>query len=539
MDIGQEILFLSFSRAAVARIIEASKAEIPSDKLKCLSVQTFHSFCWELVRAHGYLLGAPKGLQLLLPHDERALSGGLSEKDEEWPAWLGKREILFREEGKIVFDLFAPKASELLARSSLVRNLIADKFPLIIVDEAQDTGPDAWLCIQLVSPHTQVVCLADLGQQIFDHLPGIGPQRIQAIRETLKPCQVDLGGENHRSQGTEIAAFPEDLFMGRVRGSSYHGVSRLAYDPRGEPGTRIRVALSKIFDAVKKAKGDLPESIAILSPYGSSVERISANLSFGERPVRHKIMVDEVEPVLSATLLAFLIEPKSGDRKNPEIAESLELVAAIKRSGGTKTGGGQSSSMMNWAKLIRQGRMPKAEIVRALALLHDRLKSTELTGNPEADWLQISHLLRMSGHADLMRAADQVTHVVSFKRGKRFFKALSAMWVQGRQYTHAREALKAAIAEDQMLGGTEDVNGIHLMTIHKSKGKQFDAVIVVREGWRMGPKRLESSFVWRDDPPPYPRSRKILRVAVTRARSHVLILDPHYPKCPIISPYTL
>lgn len=539
MCVGQEVLFLSFSRAAVARIAEASKVEIPKDKLQHLSVQTFHSFCWELVRGHGYLLGAPKRLQLLLPHDEKALSGGLSEKDEEWSSWLGRREILFREEGKIVFDLFASKASELLARSSLIRNLIADQFPLIIVDEAQDTGPDAWRCIQILSPLTQIMCLADLGQQIFDHLPGIGPQRIQAIRETLGSLEVDLGSENNRSKGTEIAEFAEDIFTGKVRGTPYAGVSRIPYDPRGDGIKRIRFALSKVYDAVKKATGDLPQSVAILAPSGSAVEGISASLSSGEHPVRHKITVDEAEAVLSARLVAFLLEPKTEVGKKLDLAQSLELLAAIKRSGGTKTGGAQSFSMMKWATQLRDNKTPKSEIVRALDSLHDSLNTTRLTGNPETDWLQVSDLLRRSGHADLTRATNQLAHVVSFKRGKRFFGTLSAMWVQDRQYTHACEALNVAIAEDQILSGMEDLNGIHLMTIHKSKGKQFDAVIIVREGRRVGPKRFESSFVWRDDPSPFFRSRKILRVAITRARSHVLILDPHYPKCPIISPHKL
>lgn len=539
LGIGQEILFLSFSRAAVARILEASKAETSNEKLKYLSVQTFHSFCWYLVRAHGYLLGSPRELHLLLPPDEKALSGGLSEKDKDWLDWLGKREALFKEQGKIVFDLFAPKASELLSRSSLIRNLIADQFPMIIVDEAQDTGPDAWRCIELLSQRTQVICLADLGQQIFDHLPGIGPQRIQVIRKTLAPCHIDLGGENNRSPGTEIAAFAEDILSGNIRGTSYIGVSRLKYDPGNGIGVRIRFALSKIFDAVKQTKRELPSNVAILAPSGASVEAISASLNSGDRPIRHKVIVDDAEAVLSARLIAFLLEPKSEDRRNTEIAQSLELVAAIKRAAGTKVGGQLSFAMMNWAKVVKEGEIPRSELVKALAVLHASLMSTKLTGNPETDWLQIIKLLRMSGRAELSRAADQVGYVVSFRRGKRFYMALSTMWVKSRQYTDALKALNAAIAEDQVVGGMDDLSGIHLMTIHKSKGKQFDGVVIVREGRHMGPKRLESSFVWRDDPPPYSRSRKILRVAITRAKSHVLILDPHYPKCPILSPHTL
>jgi DNA helicase-2/ATP-dependent DNA helicase PcrA len=208
---GQSVLFLSFSRAAVARISDASKTEAPSDKRGKLHVQTFHSFCWSLLKAHGYLLGAPKKIKILLPQDERALSNGAEPNTPEWNAWTAERERLFHVEGHLVFDLFAPRAAELLARSSLIRNSVADRYPLIIVDEAQDTSPEAWRCIEVLAPLVQVVCLADLDQQIFDHLPGIGPERISRIEEVLKPIKIDLGGENNRSAGTEIAFFANDI----------------------------------------------------------------------------------------------------------------------------------------------------------------------------------------------------------------------------------------------------------------------------------------------------------------------------------------
>ena len=98
--------------------------------------------------------------------------------------------------------------------------------------------------------------------------------------------------------------------------------------------------------------------------------------------------------------------------------------------------------------------------------------------------------------------------------------------------------MDAALAEDQILSGIEDLTGIHVMTIHRSKGKQFDGVIILREGQR-GANGWSSSLVWRGDQSPYPRSRKILRVAITRAMKHVLILDPFFPKCPILSDHKL
>lgn len=117
MTPGQSALFLSFSRAAVARILDAAKLEATAAEQEQLSIQTFHSFFWDILKAHAYLLGAPRKLSILLPQDEKALSGGIDDKDDEWEQWLVERERLFHEEGRIAFDLFAPNATRLLATS--------------------------------------------------------------------------------------------------------------------------------------------------------------------------------------------------------------------------------------------------------------------------------------------------------------------------------------------------------------------------------------------------------------------------------------
>ncbi|WP_353852455.1 UvrD-helicase domain-containing protein [Pseudomonas paraeruginosa] len=87
----------------------------------------------------------------------------------KWLEWQVERERLFAEEGQICFDLFAPKSSELLGRCQMLRELVADTHPVVIVDEAQDTGDAAWSCIEKLAGLCQIICLADLDQQIFDH----------------------------------------------------------------------------------------------------------------------------------------------------------------------------------------------------------------------------------------------------------------------------------------------------------------------------------------------------------------------------------
>jgi DNA helicase-2/ATP-dependent DNA helicase PcrA len=110
--------------------------------------------------------------------------------------------------------------------------------------------------------------------------------------------------------------------------------------------------------------------------------------------------------------------------------------------------------------------------------------------------------------------------------------------VRDGQYTDARAVLDTALAQDQVLGGVDDPPGVQVMTVHKSKGKQFDGVIVVREGRHDG-AQMVSSFVWWDDDAPYHRSRRILRVAITRAKSHTLMLGPIFPGCPILDKHIL
>jgi DNA helicase-2/ATP-dependent DNA helicase PcrA len=306
MSRGQSVLFLSFSRAAVARIGEATRLEVPKSHRGMLSMQTFHSFFWTLLSAHAYLLGAPRSLRILLPEDEQVLYGSIKPKERNdtnphWLAWLSERERLFKETGRIAFDLFAVNSEELLRRSGLVRRLVAQRHPLIIVDEAQDTNVHAWGCIQLLAPLVQVICLADLEQQIFDHLPDVGPERLAAIKASLNPLEINLGAQNHRSAGTEIATFGRDVLLGHVRGAPYKGVSVFTYNPKGHTQSEImRIALGILHKSIKKTTGLYGTSVAILTHSGASAAKVSAALSAEPKPIRHKLAFDEAEVLLTA-----------------------------------------------------------------------------------------------------------------------------------------------------------------------------------------------------------------------------------------------
>lgn len=535
---GQSALFLSFSRAAVARILDASKFESTKAEQAHLSIQTFHSFFWDILKTHAYLLGTPRKLSILLPQDEKAISGGIGHQDQGWNEWVVERERLFREEGRVAFDLFAPNATEILIRSSHLLTSMARRYPIIIVDEAQDTGHFAWQCIQMLAPHTQVICLADLEQQIFDYLPGVGPERVIAIREALHPYEIDLGTQNHRSPDSEILAFGNDILTGKARGAPYKGVSTISYRPESPPPNwnhLLRRALLELCKAIHAQSGKPPETLAILVSNNKSALKMSNALNgLGNnsgKAVKHKLLFDEAESLLSARFAAFLLEPKRLAHLEADVATSMELMASARRA----TGKGQKevAKLMDQAIKIRSGKALNINIANALRNLITGLALKSFSGDPAADWLTIKHALRLANQDELSRVANQLDFLVAFRRGQRVSAALANEWLRDGAYTNARAALDHAFAQEQILDGVEAPTGLQVMNFHKAKGKQFDGAIIVREARRTG-KSVESSFLWRGDTAPFPKSRRVLRVGITRARFHALLLDPLWPDCPIL-----
>jgi DNA helicase-2/ATP-dependent DNA helicase PcrA len=534
---GQSVLFLSFSRAAVARIVQASRLELPRKDRALLDVQTFHSFFWDLLKTHAYLLGAPKRLCILLPQDERVLNGGVREDKQptERGLWCQERDRLFSAEGRIAFDLFAPKAAELLEKSDWIRKLVAEKFPLIIVDEAQDTGPDAWRCMELVAGGTQVICLADLEQQIFDHLPGIGPERIEAIKAALAPLEVDLGSENLRSPGLEIADFGRDILLRRARPSGYKGVTCMNFNRGSDLGSTLRKALGCLQREIKKTTGKWGKTTAILVPSSPEAAKVSVGLNNGKKPVQHKLLFDEAEALLAARFAAYLLEPRQDKQECHQIAEALLLLTDIKKSSGAT---GDVTRWRKWTDKCAKGEISNAGMVQALRKVLSTLTTAEYSGDPGRDWSLVKRRLRESKEPVLIAVAQHLDYLVAFNRGKRISANLVAQWEIHGAYFEARQALDAALTQDLIVNGLDDPDGIQVMTIHKSKAKQFDGVVLLRRETHNG-QTLISNFIWRDDAPPYRRSRKILMVGVTRARVHTLMAQQVWPACPIMGAYTL
>lgn len=322
----QSILFLSFARATVARILEAMNEEkaLSSQTQQRIDVDTYHAFFWSLLKTHGYLLGLPRRLEIITPPSEAV---ALSSIRRQYPAEnkqteAQKREKSEREEaertrlaeqaGRVCFSLFARYAGKLLHSSNKVRRLVLEAFPVVILDEFQDTTADQWRVVKALGAGGTLIALADPEQRIFE-FAGAEAKRLQQYRDTFHPAEFDLKADNHRSKGTDIAIFANDILTGRFTQERYAGVVRIGFEATSNQ------AFATVHGHTLQARKRLTDlgrknwTVAVLVPTKKLTRLVSDTFRdplTGMPPIAHSAAVDMEGPILAAEFLAFLLRDR-------------------------------------------------------------------------------------------------------------------------------------------------------------------------------------------------------------------------------------
>ena len=326
---GQNVLFLSFARATVSRVLEAIENEqkIPAAQKRRIDVETYHSFFWRILKTHGYLIGLPRRLKILTPPGEAV---ALSEIRSSFPARnltddqkaakkaaeQTERIRLATTEGNVCFDLFASYAGDILHGSERIRRLIAAMYPVVILDEFQDTNTPQWRVVQALGVCCRLIALADPEQRIYDWI-GADPERLDHFRHAFTPRDIDLGTDNHRSGGTEIAIFGNDILSGQFRQSSYNGVVIELFSALPNPAM-AKLVITTYAARQRLVKADIPRwSVAILVPTKRMTRMVSEALRrppAGMTEVAHSAAIDIEGAILAAEVIALLLQPAVDDR---------------------------------------------------------------------------------------------------------------------------------------------------------------------------------------------------------------------------------
>ncbi|HCG0792577.1 TPA: ATP-dependent helicase [Pseudomonas aeruginosa] len=555
---GQKILFLSFARATVSRVVEAIEYEqkIPAATKNFIDVDTYHAFFWRTLKTHGYLIGLPRRLGILTPPNEAiALSGVRSgfparnltdeQKEAKKAAEAAERIRLATNEGRICFDLFAPYVGDILHGSERIRRLIATMYPVIILDEFQDTNGAQWRVVQALGKSCRLIALADPEQRIYDWI-GADPARLDHFRDAFAPTAVDLSTDNHRSAGTEIANFGNDLLTGEFRQQEYKGVSFDVFDPFSGP------AMTKLVTTIYAARQRLMTqgienwSLAILVPTKKLTRLVSDALRHppaGMTEVFHTATIEMEAAILGAEVIGLLMQP-SGDSRH--FAQFIDLLCNYfqGKDGSEPTQGAlkEAASIRGaYEELLASRANGKAirrnSILVNVLTVYDQVRALVLTGDPDKDWRAVRRVLEDGACKRLKEIAEEVRNIRLLDRGTQLRQQLSQDW-RDNGYRNALAIIRQAFVQEHFSTSAKPESGVVVMNMHKAKGKQFDEVIIF-EGW---PKRAKGKIVANTDrivrfnsrDQINDQARQNFRVSVTRGRRQTTILTPKGDPCVLL-----
>lgn len=556
---GQKALFLSFARATVARVVEAldEHSQNRAQTRSRVDVDTYHAFFWRLLRTHGYLIGLPRRLEVLTPPAQAiALSAirhefgplkklNKARKSERSRQERAELQRLAYEEGRICFDLFAELVAQILSGSMKIRKLVSSVYPVIILDEFQDTNAGQWLVVQMLGIDSTVIALVDEEQRIYDFI-GADPQRLNHFIERFKPSEFDLGDENYRSSDTDIVRFGDDLLKGKLRGK-YQGMGLCQF--AANKNQAMAALKGQVLQARRRLidKGAEDWSLAVLVPTKQLMREVSDTLRTKQPSmpaIDHYAAIDMAGVILAAEIIAFLLQPRqkgdfevfvgmlcsfyrgrAGDDQpsRKDISESVAIERALGKA----------------IELAKKGKEPHANsIIRPIQAGYEQCSAFKQSGNPDKDWLAVRRILAECGCKRLAQIAEEARNLRLLDRGTHLREALSLDWRNSGAYKNALDIVRHAFVQEHFAMSSRQHSGVVVMNMHKAKGKQFDEVIIF-EGWPRyakkkivsNPHRIVPGNVVGDH---LTHAKYLFRVSVTRAKMRTVIMTPQVDPCVLL-----
>lgn len=512
---GQKLLFLSFSRAAVRQVLKGCQALLTAEERTAIEVKTYHAFCLELLQSHGKLLtGRP--ITILFPTQERL------EKARFEGDWGEERQHQALDQARYCFDLLARGVADLLERSSRLCELLGSCYPTIIVDEFQDTDDEQWRIVKELSSVARVFCLADRDQRIFDYRDDIDPRRIEALQEDVGPRTFDLGRDNHRSPHGGILRYADAVLRNLNPLPDVDDVKVVHCWPNAFSST-VHAAVLWTLSTLGRQGIERP-SVAVLARSNRLVEQISGILSEPHQyngralsPVDHRVVWDAELAAAAGAVVASIMEWPDSDAEL-SVTMTLKAIANYyELKNATSPSQAATANVRKFkaaAHKVREGSTPRIEAGKALLAAAEQ--GLEFKGDPIEDWLTARGLVQKISHLEELYRQSRLVRL--FRATDAIGGGLADLWLAKGNYEGATQLVSRILEHERLIAADQEPSGCMLMSMHKSKGKEFDGVVIVEgvyTGLFFDPGR---------ERPPFERSRRLLRVAITRARTNVTVV---------------
>ena len=417
-----------------------------------------------------------------------------------------------------------------------LRSWMGRLFPLIILDEFQDSDDDQWRFVQQLSAVTQTLFLADTEQRIFEgsFRPGVRADRLDILKDAIALLEVDLRDDNYRSADSNILAYADCVLSGKGPLPSTDDVKRLPYNYMNQFAATVHFAVGVSLWNLRKRGIDDP-TVAVLARSNDLVAEVSDILEVPHayngkdlKPIPHDIVWDQELSASAGVAMASALEFVSLDTPSAREAmhAKIEEYFLVKKDFCERYGGRGAETAGKKATRFRKAR---AKIADGKTLAQGSPKTFEgalaaipaLSGDPVADWKAVR--AAFLAHDDLKAIFQDARMVRLFRASDTLATALAGRWMERATYEGAARMIRSVLDQEKLIGLELDPKGVSLMTMHKSKGKEFDGVVLV-EGLYSSP------FFLGHEAPDFAPSRRLLRVAITRARNFVLLVRPRDAK---------
>ncbi len=543
-----EILAVTFTNRAANEMRERVADMVDAELANDIQIRTFHSFGAWLLRRYGASINLSNAftiyddsdsLSLLascLPNFKRSELNPIAKaislakdmdlspdsdnlgqvrRDYNFPDHFRRYEERLRQVGNVDFADLIVRSIELLERDPHVLNQLHNRFRMILVDEYQDSNISQFkLLSKLVGPNTFICVVGDDDQSIY-RFRGAEVENILSFPEVFPNTRIVKLERNYRSTANILTLASHVISLNRGR----HPKTLWTEREGGEKSKLIYVDEAKneaewVANELKKS-GDYSSSAVL---YRTNAQSSLFETVFTQKGIPYKIVgalrFFEREEVKDALALLFLLL-----NRRDEVNFNRMVNKPPRGIGATSQ-----------AKIVEYAQQNNLDYIEAL-------NQTPLTGRAaqgakefytlyqeaeeliEGDNLHLlKFLLEGSNVLNYYQEEDRRNHTDRLDNLTNLGNLLG-------EYPIGREGLilflESLTLDRTMLGKRDpaDEFGVTLITMHNTKGLEFDRVFIVGLEEGLFPSSLSESDSEMEE------ERRIFYVAITRARNELFLLS--------------
>ncbi len=395
------------------------------------------------------------------------------------------------------FDLMTSQALRLVREHPAVAELVAARYPWLLVDEYQDLGPVLHELVHILHDKASVrVAAFGDGDQTLMAFTGADPRYLNSLEDHgFRPITLGL---NYRCGEAIIAASKAAL--------NEHRPYR-AHPDRKHPGI---IELTPIEGGLAEHARATVAAITVHAAQGVPLHRIAVLY-----PGKGELL-DELHEALVSGGLPFVLEQ---DRRLPngDVADFIRDCAARAVSGPALADGlASAAAVVSLPFLVREyARLRQASGLPALpGYAAHRLLGGSLAGNNRA----ISHQAPLRPWLTALAEALELEDIAAASRDRRDQAAIPAFYDATDRHT---------LTVGEIAAGTLRVDKATLTTYHSAKGREWDTVVLPGLIDGIMPKRKRPSWQRTYGPPTQlGQDRRAFYVGVTRAKDTVVLIYP-------------